>query len=226
MKKEFIVLSVGGSLLNDGKPNKQMCDSIAAAIRSTEKNCAIVCGGGKEARIAAEAARKRFKNEFDADLAGIKITHKNADALRKALGPDAGIKIFHDFEEARKASKKQKYILMGGTIPGITTDADSALLAEALGSRRLINVSKTAIYDSDPSKNKKAKRFKRLTYSQLINLATKSDKRKAGTHFIFDLLACTLISRSKIETHFIDGRDLSQLINSILGDKHDGTIVR
>jgi uridylate kinase len=225
MKKEFIVLSVGGSLLNDGKPNKEMCDSIAAAIRSTETNCAIVCGGGKEARISAEAARKKYKNEFDADLAGIKITHKNAEALRKSLGKDAGTKIFYDFQSARAASNKQRYVLMGGTIPGITTDADAALLAEALKAKKLINVSKTAIYDLDPTKNKKAKRFSKMTYSQLIDLATKNDKRKAGTHFIFDLLACTLISRSNIQTHFIDGRDLSQLINAILGEKHDGTIV-
>jgi uridylate kinase len=226
MEKEWIVLSVGGSLLNDGKPNVQMACALAKIFDSTGKNMAIVVGGGKEARAASDSARKKFGNEFDADLAGIKITRKNANVLRKALGSSAGKKIFEDFEEARAACKKQKYVLMGGTIPGITTDADAALLAEAIGEKKLVNMSKTAIFDSDPSKNANAKKFDILTHAQLLQVAQKSDQRMAGTHFIFDLLACTLIARSKIETHFIDGRDESDVKNAILGKRHNGSIVK
>ncbi|MFH1306076.1 MAG: UMP kinase [Candidatus Micrarchaeota archaeon] len=224
--KKWTVLSVGGSLLNDGKPNMEMASSLAKIFRKTKLNLGIVCGGGKEARIAAQKARDEGGNEFDADLASVKITHKNAEALRKALGRGSGRKIFINFEKARDASKKQKYIIMGGTIPGITTDADSVLLAEALKSKKLINLSKTAIYTSDPATNPDAKKFNFLTYGELKQLAAKSDERKAGTHFVFDLLACSLIARSKIESHFIDGRNPEEVKNAILGKPHNGTIVR
>ena len=47
---------------------------------------------------------------------------------------------------------------MGGTIPGIITDADAALLAEAINSRRLVNISNVdAIYDSNQKKIKMQK---------------------------------------------------------------------
>ncbi len=221
-----VVLSVGGSLLNDGKPNAEMAKKLASAIQSAGVPCGIVCGGGQQARKRAQSARKKTGSEFEADLAGIKITYKNADALREALGPEAGSKVFKDFKHAKKAATSQKYIIMGGTIPGITTDADSALLAESLGAKRLVNVSNTAIYDSDPKTNQSAKKFDQMTYAQLISLAQKSDARMAGTHFVFDLLACSLIARSKIETHFIDGRDAGQLKAAILGEPHNGTVVR
>ncbi|PIT84647.1 UMP kinase [Candidatus Micrarchaeota archaeon CG10_big_fil_rev_8_21_14_0_10_45_29] len=222
---KWVALSVGGSLLNDGKPNAKMASSLAKIFMQTKMRLAIVVGGGKEAREAADAQRKMGKSEFYADMAGIKVTHKNADALRQALGKEAGKKIFSDFEGAAKASHTQKYVIMGGTIPGITTDADACLLAEAIGAKQLVNLSKTAIYSGDPSKNKNAKKFSRLKYSQLISLATKGDKRKAGTHFVFDLLACSLISRSKIKAHFVDGRNSSDVKNAILGKKHNGTVV-
>jgi len=221
-----VVLSIGGSLLNDGKPNAEMAKKIADVMKETGMPLAAVCGGGKQARKRAERARKKTGSEFEADLAGIKITHKNAEALRAVLGEDAGAKIFKDFKQARKAVGTQKYIVMGGTIPGITTDADSALLAEALGAKRLVNVSNTAIYDSDPRENPNAKKFDQMTYAELISLANKSDARMAGTHFVFDMLACSLIARSKIETHFVDGRDAEQLKAAILGQKHNGTLVR
>ncbi len=225
MSDSLVVLSVGGSLLNNGKPDADMAAKIAGALKSAGLPLGIVCGGGQQARKKAEKARKKSGSEFEADLAGIKITYKNADCLRKALGPEAGVKVFKDFKAARKAALSQKYVLMGGTIPGITTDADSALLAEALGAKRLVNLSNTAIYDSDPRTNPQAKKFSRMGYDELISLALKGDQRKAGTHFVFDMLACSLIARSKIETHFVDGRDLAQIQAAVLGQAHVGTVV-
>ena len=221
-----VVLSVGGSLLNDGKPNAAMADTLASAIMSAGISAGAVCGGGKQARTEADKARDATCSEFMADMAGIAITHKNADVLRKALGPSAGKKTFTDFLAARAAVGKQKFIVMSGTIPGITTDSDSALLAEAIGAKRLVNVSNTAIYDSDPRTNPNAKKFDTMNYAQLISLAQASDTRKAGTHFVFDLLACSLIARSRIETHFVDGRDIGQVRAAMLGGKHNGTVVR
>lgn len=222
---EWVVLSVGGSLLNDGQPNMDMARAVAGAIRKSGKRIGIVVGGGKEARAAAQAARERTGSEYYADVAGIAVTHKNAEALRQALGAGAGPKAYITFDDAAEAAKTQHYVVMGGTIPGITTDADSALLAEALYAKKLVNLSNTAIYDSDPRKNPNAKKYERMTFDQLRALANASDARKAGTNFVFDLLACSLVARSGIETHFVDGRNLQDVEAAIEGRPHGGTVV-
>jgi uridylate kinase len=90
-----------------------------------------------------------------------------------------------------------------------------------------VNVSNVdAIYDSDPRKNKNAKRFTKMTHDELIRLAVESDGRTAGTHFVFDILACKLIARSKIETHFVSCKNLDSIKSAIDGKTHDGTIVK
>jgi uridylate kinase len=52
-----------------------------------------------------------------------------------------------------------------------------------------------------------------------------SDKRMAGTNFVFDMLACKLIARSKIETHFVSFRKMDDLESAVEGKKHSGTVV-
>ena len=86
-------------------------------------------------------------------------------------------KVAKDFTEAGKAAQKYAVVVMGGTIPGITTDTDSVLLAEKLGAKRLVNISNVdAIYDSNPKTNPNAMKFDGMTYDELIALANSSDK--------------------------------------------------
>ncbi len=144
----------------------------------------------------------------------------------KSAGIDVHGRVIDDFEFAKEPARENKAVVMGGTIPGITTDTDSVLLAEAVGAGRLVNVSNVdAIYDSDPRKNPNAKRYVKMGYEELIALASQSDKRMAGTNFVFDLLACKLIARSKIETHFVSYKKMDDLEAAIEGKKHGGTVV-
>jgi uridylate kinase len=222
-----IVLSIGGSSINnDGKIDVEYLKKLASILKKSKHSFGIVTGGGPSARIHADAARKLGAGEFDADALAILATKMNANLMIEALGDAAHKKVLDDFEDARIAAEKSKVVVMGGTIPGITTDTDSVLLAEAIGAEKLINVSNVeAIYDSDPSKNRNAKRFARMSYEELNELAAKSDMRKAGTNFVFDMLACKLIQRSKIMTHFVSGKKLDDLKKAIDGKKHNGTVV-
>jgi len=223
-----VVLSIGGSaVMPEGKPNIGFIREIAALIRASRDSFGIVVGGGPPARTYANAARELGAGEFDADQIAIMSTKQNAKLLLTALGDIVPANVIENFEWAREAAKGRKAVIMGGTIPGITTDTDSVLLAEAIGATRLVNVSNVAgIYESDPKKNPKAKKFDTLTYDQLISLAMASDKRTAGTNFVFDLLACRLIARSKIETHFVSWKSMDDVKAAIEGKKHGGTVVR
>jgi len=225
-----VVLSIGGSsIIPDGKPDLAFLRALSALIKKSKNSFGILCGGGTLARVYASAARELGASEYEADSIAIRSTRQNAALLLAALksaGVDVHGRVIDDFELAKEPARENKAVVMGGTIPGITTDTDSVLLAEAVGAGRLVNVSNVdAIYDSDPRKNPNAKRYVKMGYEELIALASQSDKRMAGTNFVFDLLACKLIARSKIETHFVSYKKMDDLEAAIEGKKHGGTVV-
>jgi len=225
-----VVLSIGGSsIIPDGKPDLSFLRSLADLIKKSKNSFGILCGGGPAARMYANAARELGAGEYEADSIAIRSTRQNAHLLLAALksaGVDAYGRVLDDFEKAKEPARANKAVVMGGTIPGITTDTDAVMLAEAIGARRLVNVSNVdAIYDSDPKKSPSAKKYAKMGYEELIALAAASDKRMAGTNFVFDLLACKLIARSKIETHFVSYKRMDDLQAAIEGRKHSGTAV-
>ena len=219
-----VVISLGGSVVNPGEPDvefvKKMCAMLSKLSKGVE--LLIVCGGGVAARKYAHAIQK-LGNNFLADEAAILATHQNAIFVSSALPNSVFCK---EFDDARKMHENGKIPIMGGTVPGITTDDDAVLLAELVGAKRVVNLSNVdAIYDSDPKTNPKAKRFEKMKHDELIALATGGDKRRAGENFVFTLLACKLAARSNIEVHFVNGRNLEEAEAAILGKKHSGTVV-
>jgi uridylate kinase len=222
-----VVISLGGSMVNgDGTPDVEFLKKLKSFLKGKEK-VGIVVGGGRVARQYAKAASIFTKNQFWLDTLAIKATRLNAELVARAFGEEACPKVFEDFENAAEASRNYRIVVMGGTIPGITTDTDSVLFAEALGASRLINLSAVdGVYDSNPKTNPKAKKFQKLTHEELLSLANKSDKRTAGTNFVFDIVACKLAARGELELHFVGGKNVGDLPNALSGKPHKGTIVK
>ena len=114
---------------------------------------------------------------------------------------------------------------MGGTHPGQTTDAVAALAAEKIKATRLVNATSVdGVYTEDPKTNPAAKRIDRMTFKELLEKVVYA-KMEAGSSFIFDPLGAKLISRSKIQTAVVFGRDLQQLSNAIKGQPFVGTLI-
>lgn len=221
-----VAVSLGGSVINPAKPSIENIKRIAKIFEGAGEKLCIVVGGGMYAREYAQAIRKLNGNEFYADVVATMETKQNAMLLLSALR-GAYPKIPDKFEEAASALNSYKYVAMGGTIPGITTDADAVLLAEATSAERLVNISNVSgVYDKDPSKYGDAKKYSKMSHEQLISLAVESDRRKAGEHFVFDMLACKLAARSKLELDFVSWKNEKDVINAIKGKKHGGTVVK
>jgi uridylate kinase len=72
------------------------------------------------------------------------------------------------------------------------------------------------IYDSDPNKNKKAKKFRRLELKKLRNLLVKEDS-VAGGYDLMDIVALKIIERSKIKTRVLKA-DIKTLEKAIKGN--------
>jgi len=225
LRDEVVVISLGGSLVNPSKPDVAFIKAFSALLKDLPYRYGVVVGGGSYARVYASALRQLGGSEFEADYIGIEETWQNALLIATALKPLSYPKVVKDFRDAPLILKNFRAVVMGGTIPGITTDTDAVLLAEAVGAVRLINVSRVgAIYDRPPEEEG-AKPFKELTTQQLMELALKYDTRTAGSHFVFDLVACKLSLRLNLELHFVSG-SIEEIGKAIRGEPHSGTVVR
>ncbi len=218
-----VVVSLGGSVVNPKPINIGFIKKVCKVFNSFKGKLGILVGGGVYAREYAKAIRQLGGNEYESDVVAIAETRQNA-MLVKACLKNVYPKVPKTFEEASIALKLFDKVVMGGTIPGITTDADAVLLAEKINAKRIVNISNVnGIYDKDPNKFK-AKKFEKLSLEEFYKMALKADKRKAGEHFIFDVVAIKLAMRSNLEIHFV-GKNLNDIKNAINGKKHKGTVV-
>lgn len=133
---------------------------------------------------------------------------------------DLSFDVPRTYEEA--ASLNQRIVIMGGVSPGHTTDAVAAILAEYVGADLFINATSIdGVYTSDPRKDKKARKLRKLTPSRLVEIVSRQ-KMVAGPSTVMDLLAAKVIQRSGIRTIVIDGRDPGNILKAVSG-KHSGT---
>lgn len=220
-----VVISLGGSLIFKEKIDTAYLKKFSFMIKRTPATYGIVVGGGKKAREYVNIGKKFKEDNFSLDMLAIQITKANA-RLVKASIPKS--QFFEEIEDAVAylSGGRNKIAVMGGTSAGHTTDTVSALLAEDLGAERMVNLSDVnGIYDKDPKRFKNAKKIKKMNHADLVSMATKYDKRAPRENFIIDLLAAKILARSKIETHFVNGKKFKDVKKAIKGKKHLGTVV-
>lgn len=224
---DCVVVSLGGSILIPGERDSEHISAIAAMMRSLahEFRLVLVCGGGKIARYYITNGRELGASQEKLDEMGIEVTRLNARLLHLALGHDAFDSIPRTVEEAVKEAKKGKILVMGGTVPGHTTDAVAAMVAERLGAVRIVNATSVdAAYSADPRRHKDAVRHERLTHKQLHDLVNKGS-HSAGPSDVFDPKGAALAMRANVPIYIVNGRNLSELQAAVRGERIMGTVV-
>ena len=223
------VLKIGGSLLyhKDGNILVEKVRNYAAAIKSLVKDghsLVVVVGGGIPARVFISAARDLGASEAQCDWLGIKLARNNAELLCAGLGDIAYPKIVETLDELEVAVKLGKVVLMGGLIPGQSTNAVAALAAETVNAETLFNATNVdGVYDHDP-KESGAKRFDTITIAELKKVLS-GGGTKAGEYKLFDSVAIRVVERSKIPTVIFDGGDPDNLTRVFGGEKIGTRIV-
>jgi uridylate kinase len=182
-----IMLKVGGeSMIGDREYgiDPQAALEVAEHIKqiyTLNVEIAIVIGGGNIFR--GVAGSKNGIDRATADYIGMMATVMNGlalqDALEKvgvpcriqsALQMPAVAESFVRQRAVRHMEKGRVVILSAGTgNPYVTTDTGASLHALELHCDVLMKATKVnGVYDSDPMKNKDAKRFKTLTFKDAI----------------------------------------------------------
>jgi uridylate kinase len=223
-----IVISLGGSILVKGEDDPGYLSSLRDLLTSfsSDHRFIIITGGGRTAREYIELGRSLGADEATLDWIGIGATRLNAWLLISCLGPVCHPKPVENLEEAVSASTSSRFVVGGGTHPGHTTDAVSALIAERWGAHHFINL--TAVngaYTSDPEIEPDARKIDSMTSNELVKLVSGTSSG-AGSHSVMDPLASRIIHRAGLRTSILNGRDLISLNNCLSERPFDGTVIR
>jgi len=207
MAMKRIVISLGGSVLVPSLEKNHIREYATILRRLGEEiRVLVVVGGGGEARRYIGVARKLGIDEATADELGIQVTRMNALLLAGALGEAAHPNVAESYRDAARFGESGKIVVMGGVIPGQTTDAVAALLAEKVRAGLVINwTSVDGIYSADPKKHRDAVKHSTLTPVELQAII-RGDRLEAGSNTVFDTLAAKIIGRSGIPLVVLDGR--------------------
>jgi uridylate kinase len=187
-----------------------------------EVQVAMVVGGGNFWRGTGKEATGM--DRVTADHAGMLATIINALALQDALESE-GVNtrtqsaiIIQAIAEPyirrraiRHLEKGRAVIFAGGTgSPYMTTDTAAALRAIEIGAEVLL-VAKNkvdGVYDADPRKNPKAKKFNRITHTKALKLQLR----------VMDITAFSLCQENKLPIIVFDIQEPNSIERAICGD--------
>ncbi len=223
---EKLVISLGGSVFTDNPLRIGFIQKLAATVTNLREKfqIGIVVGGGTLARSYISALRPEKVNDNVLDEIGIYATRMNALSFTSFLD-NVNTKIPTTVNDAAEMISLYGCVVMGGTEPGHTTDTVAALLAERIGAGILINgTSVDGVYDSDPAKNRDAKKYSSLSYEDAINKSIVSSVG-AGPSVFMDLTSLVIAKRSSIRIYVIRGDDINEYLNICSTGKTKGTII-
>ena len=228
-----ILLKLSGEVIAGKKGfgiDYQKASELAFEIKSLHKmniDIGLIIGAGNIFRgiQAASKGMERVSGDYLGMLATIMNAITMQDALEKinvetrTLSAITVSQISEPYirrRALRHLDKKRVVIVAGGTgNPYFTTDTAAALRATELKAEVLIKGTKVdGVYDKDPVLNSDAKKFKKLSYSEVISKNLR----------VMDLTAITLCKENNLPVQVFDINRYGNLRKLVLG-KDIGTII-
>ena len=214
--RKRIVIKLSGKVFEMN--NSKLLKDYSTFLVKISKICqpVVIAGGGNIARHYITHARSSGADESTLDELGIEVSRLNAKLLIYALQNRAYPHPPTTLQEVRHAVDSGQIVVAGGLHPGQSTNGTAALIAEKIKASEFLNATDVdGIYDSDPNKNKKAKKFKRIELKKLRSLLVREDSI-AGSYDLMDIVALKVIERSKIKTRVLKA-DIKNLEKAIKG---------
>lgn len=214
--RKRIVIKLSGSLfgLDDTKTIKQFAELFVRVSKICQP--IIIAGGGKIARHYISHARSSGADESTLDELGIEVSRLNAKLLIYALQDKAYPHPPTNLKEVANAADSGLIVITGGLHPGQSTNATATLIAEKVRASTFLNATDVdGVYDSDPKRNKNAKKFKKIPIKKLRSMLVRQDS-VAGGYDLMDIVALKVIERSKIKTRILKA-DVKTLEKAIKG---------
>jgi uridylate kinase len=218
-----VVLRIGGSVLGS-PPKAKLLKSYAevvAEVRKAGMSVGVVVGGGPLARSFIATAKELGLPREAQDMIAIEASRLNA----RLVGMKLGVKrVSTTIQGMTIELEKNRFGVMGGLRPGITTDTVAAILGDAWHADLLVKASdQDGIYTADPRTDKEAKLLHSLSYQDMVKILGGSSHRP-GIHSIVDPVAARFVAKHKLALVVTNGFFPSNVRKALLGERV-GTLV-
>lgn len=228
---ERVAIAFGGSVLAPAELDTGFLKALAERILewSRDRQLLIVTGGGNPARRYITAARGAGVAEESLDRIGIAATRLNAQTLAAVLhacGADVNLEVPHSVNQALRFAGQNHIVVMGGTVPGHSTDYVGIELAAEAGAQRVVVATNVdGVYTRDPNKHRDAKHIPQMTFEELLQVITEREWTAAGAPGVIDGPGTVLLATKGVPACVVDGHDLENLGKAVTGKGFRGTSV-
>ena len=231
-KEEFIILSLGGSLIVPGEIDTDFVSRFKKVIlEKIDKGYKfiIVTGGGKIARKYIQAAEAVDEtDDEEKDWLGVHATRMNAHFIKAIFKKYAHPRINKNPRTREDLlehfAKGEKIMVAAGWRPGWSTDYVATILAERFAAKKLINLSNIDyLCDKDPNEFDDAQKIKKITWSDFRKMV--GDKWTPGMNVPFDPIASQLAEKNNLEVAIIGGKNLDNLKKYLEGEEFEGSVI-
>ena len=223
LKKEVIVLSLGGSVVVPDNVDVKFLKGFRNLIKSYLKKFRFIftVGGGHTCRLYQKAANSIIKLDAEnLDWLGIHSTRLNAHLIKTIFFDVAHNKIIKD---PNNKERFDKILVAAGWKPGFSTDYDAVILAKNYGAKTVINMTNVdSLYTKNPKEYKGAKKIKKIDWQGFRKIV--GDKWVPGMNVPFDPIAAKEAQRSKLRLVLL-GKNLNNFKNFLDGKKFQGSVV-
>lgn len=199
--------------MNEEGPDSDYLFSLLPLIKEINQNHEVsVCIGG------GQLVNKYSESIEDFDLSNEKRERCFIDLMK------ANVRFMSYLLDKKPkfdlADYQEGEVIVSGTKPGRSTDANAAELARKMGADLLIKLTDVSgIYDRNPKKFEDAEKIDNINFNDLDRI---KNNNKPTDYGILDPLAVKIIEENKIKTVIIDGKEKENL-NKVINGKKIGT---
>jgi uridylate kinase len=221
-----IVVRLGGSVVASPVNTTLMSQyaDLLKSVKAQGHEVAVVVGGGALAREFIGIARNLGLDMQAQDEVAISVSRLFAQLFLKKLGEAGCSRVAFTLDDAAQCLSENKIVVMGGLMPGITTDAVAALVAERVNADLLVKgTDQDGVYNKDPRKHADAVKLDHLSFDDLPRIFEES-VHKAGIHQIIDPEAVKVLKRKRLKLVVVNGFKPENILAAIKGE-NVGTVI-
>ncbi len=226
-KREYVVVSVGGSLIVPEGIDVSFLKRFRELVLSKTRagfSFFIITGGGRTARNyqrAVEEVRGDLTRD-DVDWLGIHSSRLNAHLVKAVFKDEAQPRIVKN--PARRIKPKMPVVIGAGWKPGFSTDYCAVMAAKTLGAKKLVNLSNIShVYTADPKKDPSATPIETINWADFRKLIP--EEWDPGLSSPFDPVAAREAEKLGLEVAIINGENLEEFEKYLSGQPFTGTVI-
>jgi uridylate kinase len=226
-KKEYIIISLGGSIVVPDQIDTELLRNFTEAIKEyVEKGFrfVIITGGGKTCRNYNNSLKQIVSPSMeDLDWMGIASTRLNAELVRICFGNLAYEKIILNPDSIPETDKP--IMVGGGWQPGNSSDLAAVHMAKSIGAKKIINLSNIDyVYNKDPREYKDAVPITQSSWADFRKLLPVD--WDPGLNLPFDPIAAREAEALSFEVVVMNGKKVENLKKYLNGESFIGTIIK